>query len=295
MFRRIIVGYNGTPQGDDGVALGVRLAEATGAALILGYVYPQQPPWFSSTRPYQRALREEIHGAFDAASKLVPDSIHLQTLALGSGSPARGLHDLAQGEHGDLLVLGSTHRGPVGRVLVGTVAEVLLTGAPCAVAIAPHGYRERPSEPIATVGAAFDGSPEGEIVLDHADRLAGTLQSSLRAIAAAEPPWLGYDVSPHPLEGRLAEAVEHVDRSPDTETLLLKGEPAKALAEAGDDVDLLVVGSRGYGPMRHVLLGSVSARLMRTCPCPLIVVPRGTPSPKPETEAVAAGSGSGVG
>jgi hypothetical protein len=46
--------------------------------------------------------------------------------------------------------------------------------------------------------------------------------------------------------------------------------------------------------MRHVLLGSVSARLMRTCPCPLIVVPRGTPSAKPETEAVAAGSRGGV-
>jgi nucleotide-binding universal stress UspA family protein len=290
MFRSIVVGYNGTPQSEDGIALGVRLAEATGAGLILGYVYLQQPPWFSSERPYQRALREEIRGVFNAARKLVPDSIHLQTLALGSGSPARGLHDLAEGERADLLVLGSTHRGPAGRVLVGTVAEMLLTGAPCAVAIAPHGYRELASEPIATVGAAFDGSPEGETVLDHADRLAGSLQSSLRTIAVAEPPWLGHDVSPHPMEGRLAQAVEQMGRSPDTETILLKGEPAKALAAAGGDVDLLVTGSRGYGPLHHVLLGSVSARLMRTCPCPLIVVPRGVPSPKPETDTVAAGS-----
>ena len=37
----------------------------------------------------------------------------------------------------------------------------------------------------------------------------------------------------------------------------------------------MVVGSRGYGPMRHALLGSVSAKLMRTCPAPLLVVPRG--------------------
>jgi nucleotide-binding universal stress UspA family protein len=295
MFRRIVVGYNGTPQGEDGIALGVRLAEATGAAVILGYVYPQQPPWFSSTRPYQRALRDEIRGVFDAARKLVPDSLHIQTLTLGSGSPARGLHDLAEGESADLLVLGSTHRGAAGRVLVGTVAETLLTGAPCAVAIAPHAYRERASEPISTVGAAFDGSPEGEVVLEHADRLAGSLQSSLRAIAVAERPWFGHDVALHPLEGRLAQAIEQVGRSRHTDTLMLKGEPAEALTEAGDDLDLLVAGSRGYGPMRHVILGSVSARLMRTCPCPLIVIPRGTPSPKPETETVAAGSGSGVG
>jgi nucleotide-binding universal stress UspA family protein len=96
------------------------------------------------------------------------------------------------------------------------------------VAIAPHGYREQASEPIATVGAAFDGSPEAETVLDQAHRLAGSLQSSLRAIAVAEPPWLGYDVAPHPLEGRLAEALEHVGRSPDTDTLMTKGEPGHA-------------------------------------------------------------------
>ena len=274
----------------------MRLAQATGAGLILGYVYPQQPPWFSSERPYQRALREEIRGVFDAARKLVPDSIRLQTLALGSGSPARGLHDLAEGERADLLVLGSTHRGPAGRVLVGTVAEVLLTGAPCAVAIAPHGYRERAAEPIATVGAAFDGSPEGETVLDHAYRLAGSLESSLRAIAVAERPWLGHDVSPHPMEGRLAQALEDVGLSPDTDTLLLKGEPAKTLADAGGDLDLLVTGSRGYGPLHHVLLGSVSARLMRTCPCPMIVIPRGMPSSKPDThtEALPAGGSPGA-
>jgi nucleotide-binding universal stress UspA family protein len=75
---------------------------------------------------------------------------------------------------------------------------------------------------------------------------------------------------------------------------MMKGEPAEALAEAGDDLDLLVAGSRGYGPMRHVLLGSVSARLMRTCPCPLIVVPRGMASPKPDTEALTAESSRGV-
>lgn len=37
----------------------------------------------------------------------------------------------------------------------------------------------------------------------------------------------------------------------------------------------MVVGSHGYGPMRHAPLGSVSAKLMRTCPAPLLVVPRG--------------------
>jgi nucleotide-binding universal stress UspA family protein len=44
-------------------------------------------------------------------------------------------------------------------------------------------------------------------------------------------------------------------------------------------VDLLVTGSHGYGPVRRALLGSVSTQLMRSCPCPLYVVPRGAAEP----------------
>jgi len=40
------------------------------------------------------------------------------------------------------------------------------------------------------------------------------------------------------------------------------------------DVDLLVAGSRGYGPMARLLLGSVSSRLVATAPCPVLIVPR---------------------
>lgn len=40
------------------------------------------------------------------------------------------------------------------------------------------------------------------------------------------------------------------------------------------DVDLLVLGSRGYGPLTRVLLGSVSRRAAQDAPCPVLVVPR---------------------
>jgi nucleotide-binding universal stress UspA family protein len=41
------------------------------------------------------------------------------------------------------------------------------------------------------------------------------------------------------------------------------------------EVDLLVCGSRGYGPMRRVLLGGVLRKLIRRAACPVVVVPRG--------------------
>jgi nucleotide-binding universal stress UspA family protein len=62
------------------------------------------------------------------------------------------------------------------------------------------------------------------------------------------------------------------------EPLLLHGEPAEVLAEGASDVDLLLLGSRGYGPVKGTLLGSVSARVMAAAPCPVMVIPRGAGS-----------------
>jgi Universal stress protein family len=54
---------------------------------------------------------------------------------------------------------------------------------------------------------------------------------------------------------------------------LLTGTAAEALALASKDLDLLVCGSRGYGPARIVLLGSTSHALVRRAECPVVVVP----------------------
>ena len=62
------------------------------------------------------------------------------------------------------------------------------------------------------------------------------------------------------------------------EPLLLHGEPAEVLAEAASELDLLLIGSRGYGPVKGTLLGSVSARLMAAAPCPVMVTTRGAGS-----------------
>ena len=59
----------------------------------------------------------------------------------------------------------------------------------------------------------------------------------------------------------------------------LAGDPADQLGEHSAGLDLMLAGSRGYGPLRSVLVGGVSGRLMRTVQCPMIVVPRGVQEP----------------
>ncbi len=55
----------------------------------------------------------------------------------------------------------------------------------------------------------------------------------------------------------------------------IAGIPAEILVERSGELDLLVLGSRAYGPLRHALLGSVSATVMRGAHCPVLVLPRG--------------------
>ena len=57
---------------------------------------------------------------------------------------------------------------------------------------------------------------------------------------------------------------------------MLHGPAAEALAEEAKDLDLLILGSRGYGPVKGALLGSVSAKLMGSAPCAVLVLPRGS-------------------
>ena len=74
------------------------------------------------------------------------------------------------------------------------------------------------------------------------------------------------------LRERLEKKVEALSQEFDAEGVLLFGRPHEVLAE--QEVDLLVVGSRGYGPLRTVLLGGVSGPLIRSATSPVLVLPR---------------------
>lgn len=77
------------------------------------------------------------------------------------------------------------------------------------------------------------------------------------------------------LEEELGQAISALNRDIDVEASLVDGDARELLVRASADLDLLVVGSRGYGPLGAVLLGSASTALVRSAQSPLVVVPRG--------------------
>jgi nucleotide-binding universal stress UspA family protein len=114
--------------------------------------------------------------------------------AFPAPSPAHGLHGLAEEIGADLVVVGSSRHSSLGQVLAGNVGVALLHGSPCAVAIAPRGYRERAELTTITVG--FDGSEDAALALNDAVELGRATAAGLRIVAVAEPPPIVYGKGP---------------------------------------------------------------------------------------------------
>lgn len=279
MSKTILVGIDGSERGLDALALGRLLAEGTGAELVATHVYERATPGHAGWGSFMWA-----HGERTLLDAVGEESAIRQEI-IESSSPSRGLHELAEREHAELIVVGSGHHAGLGRVLVGSVGERVLHGAPCGVAVAPAGYRDQDPE-LKLVCVGFDGMPESEAALARAIELARTTGASLRVVTVIDPieVSLGAKGNAFAGAGDLARAREelmrsHLDRGlalvPDdieaSGVLSIPGMPTLAEQE---DVDALVVGSRGYGPIRRLLLGSVSTRLVRSAPCPVIMYPR---------------------
>lgn len=260
----IVVGFDGSEEAFDALHLAEWLRSATGHDLILAVVDENAPPtgnaggyWEYQQNYFAEMGRRamEYLGHRDFSRRTATDS-----------APA-ALQQIAEAEEADLIVLGSTHRGQVGRVLAGSVGERLLGGSPCAIAIAPKGFAgARPG--LGIVGVGYDGGEESKRALATAVDLAERSDSTLRLIGVARD------------EGRVASMEADLARGSEAcrevpaECRVIRGDAAPALADQGVELDLLVLGSRDYGPIRSVLLGGVSRVVLQTSPCPVVIVPR---------------------
>jgi nucleotide-binding universal stress UspA family protein len=282
--RTILIAVDAGVRTLDAVRLGERLARLSGLPAALATAFPAMP--FEGEA--ERALREEARQTLVELGATLEGVDVVDAIVVESHSAARALHDLSEQEHAALVVVGSTHRGAVGRVVPGTIAERLLSGAACPVAVAPAGYAESTSSGLEVIGVAYDGTEESRQALDGAAALATRAGARLRIITAHQRIAFGAIASPggvslQSVNERLEQALrERLDEAVAAhpgiaEGVFTSGDAAEALAAQSEELDLLVAGSRGYGPLGAVLLGSTTHRLMRASACPLIVTPRGRP------------------
>jgi nucleotide-binding universal stress UspA family protein len=283
MFTKIIVGVDAREGGRDALALAGALARLSSGELIALHAYPWD---YYVSRGASSDFEGAMHGAAmeTLEAELERARVSARAIAVPDASPGRVLHLAAEREHADLIVVGSAHRGPIGRVLAGDVTAGTLHSSPCPVVVAPAGYAHRDSR-LDTIGVGYDGSPESRAALDLARDLAEAADARLRIIdvvvaPGAAGPFAGYRpdwteearIRREEAEARVQRAVADVGAIATGEVAY--GEAADALAFAGNALDLLVTGSRNYGPIRRLMLGSTSSKLVHRAPCPVLVTTR---------------------
>ena len=288
----IVAGFDPSPSGFDAVALGRQLAAATDAHLVVAHVYLEAvsalelmpPPDLLAQR------REQAMAEVERAHIVLGGLASWEPMIYAAEPAARGLHEVAERTGAELIVVGSTHRHGLGRVIPGATGERLLHGSACPIAVAPTGWR---GEAIATIGVGFDGSPESRSALAAAATLALASRATLRVISvfgAPDPANPIYGMTTHGYgsykselrsaqQARLDEAVGKLPAALDARGQLVDGLPADVLASESERLDLLVIGSRGYGALRATLVGSVGHQLAGRARCPLLLVPRGVKQP----------------
>jgi nucleotide-binding universal stress UspA family protein len=276
MFNDVLVGVDGRPTGRDAIALASRLIDPDGK-LTLAHVH--SGPMHPSHAVTPGLLREEREASAKLLERERTDmEVDAELVSIVGASPGRALHQQAEEQHADLLVVGSCSRGVLGRAMLGDDTRSSLNGAPCAIAIAVLGYAEHPM-PLAKIGVGYDGSPESKLALQTAHELAQATRASVDALEVVGLPPYGYmGIGPslvgEGLDLMLKEASDRMKELPDVHGHAVCGLVGEELAAFANEVDLLILGSRGYGPMKRMMLGSTSGYLERHASCSLLVLPR---------------------
>ena len=233
----------------------------------------------------------------DAAQSVLDDAVgRLQATApdvtitgsLYPGTPAAALLDAA--ETATLVVVGSSGLDRVTEFILGSVTQQVVTHAACPVAVVPSSESEEPGLEAGRVVVGIDGS---ELSVD-ATRIAFAEASMRHAGLTLLHVWNApeYDTAGIVMPDTLLLEEAHTDelramaetvaglgeKYPDVqvEQRLRQGRPAKVLAEASQGAALVVVGSRGHGGFKSMLLGSTSRSLLHHAQCPVLIVRPGT-------------------
>ena len=180
----------------------------------------------------------------------------------------------------ELLVVGSRGRGGFTGLLLGSISRTCLHLASIPTVVVPPEWRERTTR---SVVVGVDGSGPSRAALAWALVEAAAHEASLRIVNV-------YDLAPYVLSlgTPVQPDTELIDKSSrvlleevtadagdtgvDIELVAASGPAAKTLLAATAGADLLVVGSRGLGGLRRLLVGSVSEHCVYHSSCPVAVV-----------------------
>lgn len=287
-IARIAVGVDGFSEGEDATALGAAIARVTGAELMLVTVHPD-PLLLLPGLAGVKSLGDEADGIVRSVrDRLAPGArLRVET----DLSVPRALSRVVRQAHRDLLIVGSSRHADPGRVQIGKRTRQLLGEFSCPLAVAPRGYQDGTAPALRRIGAGYDGSPESGAAVSLAASLAKAAGAELHIDAVVDdrfppigfttPAWGGglltaWQEAVDAQTASLSDGLHQCSTGTGVKTVarLANGRPADALLKLAENVDLLVIGSRRWGPAARVLLGSTGEALLHGAACAVLTVPR---------------------
>ena len=193
-----------------------------------------------------------------------PDLVVVTDVA--TGSPAAVLRDAT--DEADLPVVGADEASPFVEAITGSVPGDLLTTSRCPLAVVPGRTR---TEPPASAGVvvALDESVTAQAALAYGYVAAARSGTSLTILHCVATGHVGEAAAL--AQARLLIAYGELYPDVDVTIDVVPGDPRDALVTASRRASLLVLGSRGRGPLASGLFGSVSRDLIRRSGCPVVI------------------------
>ena len=288
MSGSVIVGYDGSEGSTHALRWAAQAAKDRGRTLevITTWTMPAADLGIGAPGSLQEELVEELRQEAQATNDQgVQIAADVGVNAMGMivvGRTAAAL--VKRSEGAEMAVVGSHGTGGLTGFLLGSVSRQVATHARCATVVV------RPLAPGAEgIVVGVDGSPHSLKGLAWAFEQASFAQQALHVLHSWEipPTWSMVEVPSYEPEvlirdygnTELRETSEAMsgfrEEYPDVKVRqeVVKGSPVKSLVKASEGAALLVVGSRGLGGFRGLLLGSVSHAVVHKAACSVAVVP----------------------
>jgi nucleotide-binding universal stress UspA family protein len=266
----IVAGYDGSPASQEALDWAAREARAHGLVLTVCHAWGRAVPGDAAADLAWKYGERVVAGGVQHAQGSFGTG-EVRPL-LVSGSPASVLCELSQSA--DMVVLGSRGRGELAGLLLGSVSSQVAAHARGVVVVVRGHWRPVPGyvPPPVVVGADGSGASQPAVAFAFAEAALRDVPLLAVCALADTPSVLG---GGHLLEADFEQALAKCEADYPTVVVrrqVVQGAPRGALLDAAAGAQLLVVGARGRGGLRGMMLGSVSMAVLHHSPCPVAVV-----------------------
>ena len=289
----IIAGFSASGQGTAPLNLAAQLARGTGDRIVAVAIVER--PWPRKPDPYEdeylNYLAEQAQKSVKEMADKLSDDLDVWPMVHQAPSVPVGLTELAAEMSANVVVVGSSSSGLLGRIALGSVTDRLVHTAAVPVAIAPRGYPAQ-SGKIDRLTVAYGGHADAVGLVAASAELAQQWSAKLRIASFTVRPVTMFSGAIEPANEDLvvkqwaqrtqegiAAQLEQVRSGIDTvdaEVTIGAGATWRDAVEAIEwgAGDVLVLGSGAAGQAAQVFLGSAAAKILRHSPVPTMILPR---------------------